>query len=791
MKKRIQENKMNGLRLLISAAIAATMLGCEETPDTTVQDTINEVGFFAQFDSTKGIIPFPNNLLFIDSATGAPSADGTLVIPVPDFDATCNNLGEIAVKTALNDLDGFSTTAPITAPFTSAIDTSSLAIGSNVRVFEVSLGGSGEVASVIRELDATEVAVGVSSVNNEIANSACDAEDIGANKLVISPLKPLDSKKTYLVALSNDISGPNGFKAGASLTYAFAKSSSALITGTTLESIQYMGLAPGVDTNGDGSISAAEDAAFDAATGAAYIASATKLEGLRQLTSASEFWVNKFTITDDLVDSVDDYTDLTAANIIMSWTFSTQSAGDVLADERANVDGGAIPATALFDSGTDSPLGAADIYVGSLDTNYYLHVPTSKIDAADVNSPTSGSWRTAGDTPVTQYTAAADAFPAGTTQTIPLMVTIPKTGSGAPWPVVIFQHGITGNRTNMLGLADTMAAAGFAVVAIDLPLHGLTGCEVSGVGAYRNPAITERTFDVDFKDNATEVTPDEDNCIQANDSTDIDPSGTHFINLESLLTSRDNVRQAVADLFVLRKALAGMDYDGGGADFDLNRIHFVGHSLGGVVGGVFLALEPAVKSSVLGMAGGGIAKLLDGSATFGPILEAGLGANGVNKGFAQYESFMASAQMVLDSADPINYAADSVVGRNVLLFEVVGDGINNLPDQVIPNDVLAVTGTVSAPLSGTDPLVSLMSLTQIDTSSTYAANTDTVVKFSAGHHSSLLTPDLADGTAYDPGAAATVEFKAYAEMQSEMATFIASDGAVLTPADADVRKSVV
>jgi pimeloyl-ACP methyl ester carboxylesterase len=39
---------------------------------------------------------------------------------------------------------------------------------------------------------------------------------------------------------------------------------------------------------------------------------------------------------------------------------------------------------------------------------------------------------------------------------------------------VIFQHGITLNRTVMFSMADSFAQAGFAVVAIDLPLHGIT-----------------------------------------------------------------------------------------------------------------------------------------------------------------------------------------------------------------------------------------------------------------------------------------------------------------------------
>ena len=77
---------------------------------------------------------------------------------------------------------------------------------------------------------------------------------------------------------------------------------------------------------------------------------------------------------------------------------------------------------------------------------------------------------------------------------IPLFVTVPNAGSGqakpaAGWPVVIFQHGITRNRTDMLALAPTLAAAGFVTVAIDMPLHGLP------VGHPLRINGIERTFD--------------------------------------------------------------------------------------------------------------------------------------------------------------------------------------------------------------------------------------------------------------------------------------------------------
>ena len=46
----------------------------------------------------------------------------------------------------------------------------------------------------------------------------------------------------------------------------------------------------------------------------------------------------------------------------------------------------------------------------------------------------------------------------------------PPTG----WPVAIFQHGLTRNRVDAVAIADAFASAGFVVVSIDLPLHGIT-----------------------------------------------------------------------------------------------------------------------------------------------------------------------------------------------------------------------------------------------------------------------------------------------------------------------------
>jgi pimeloyl-ACP methyl ester carboxylesterase len=329
---------------------------------------------------------------------------------------------------------------------------------------------------------------------------------------------------------------------------------------------------------------------------------------------------------------------------------------------------------------------------------------------------------------------------------------------------VIFQHGITANRASLLAVADAMAQAGFAVVAIDLPMHGITGLETNGTAAFLD-AAHERTFNLDL------VTQDAQGNITAAVPDGItDSSGSHFINLTNLLNSRDNLRQSVSDLFTLTYALGGMS--AGGNTFDTGNVYFMGHSLGGIVGLTFLGIEPdtSVKDAVIAMAGGGIAKLLDGSAAFGPVIAGGLAANGVIKGTSDYESFLGAAQTTLDSGDPVNYASAAASGRGILFFEVVGGG--GVPsDLVVPNrvpDANDLSGTIPGPLSGTDPLVSVdanipnpgLGLTQYDTTQA-ASNLLALVRYNAGDHSSVLSP---------AGNAAVTT-----EMQTEAATFLGSD----------------
>ena len=410
-------------------------------------------------------------------------------------------------------------------------------------------------------------------------------------------------------------------------------------------------------------------------------------EGLRQI----------ITVSEAVVAASD--ADIEVSDIIQSWSFTTQSTGDVLEQVRTDIRAGAVPATALVDSGTDSPLNAADIWVGTIDVPYYLTAASS----VNGTEPLTEFWQGVGGSILSQFNVNAVST---STETIPLMVSVPKSAMpGAGYPVVMYQHGITTNRTTLLAVADALAAAGLAAVAIDMPLHGVTGNETNGTEAFKTDM--ERTFDLDLltQDATTGAT------TAATPDTVTDSSGSHYINLSNLQTLRDNLRQSVSDLFAVNYALD--DLTAGASTFDTSRIYLVGHSLGAMVGTTFAALEPTVRDTVFAFGGGSLAKIIDGSSSFSPTLVAGLAAQGIAKGTPDFESFVGAAQTVIDTADPINFATDLVAkGDGILFFEIVG-GNSSPSDLTVPNTVPDgndTSNTVPAPLAGTDPMLALMGL---------------------------------------------------------------------------------
>lgn len=420
--------------------------------------------------------------------------------------------------------------------------------------------------------------------------------------------------------------------------------------------------------------------------------------------------------------------------VVMSWSVTTQSITPVL-QQLANTTEASAPQ--LVATGQDSPGGAADIYAGVINVPYYLDVPTEENPVAPLNTfftNASGSFLTPVDSvPVVK-----------STQTIPVLMSKPKgTPASGRWPIAIFQHGITRNRGDMLAVADSMALAGYAVIAIDFPMHGILEGDPL-LGALRQ-AGSERLFDVDFVNNDTSATgPD----------GQPDASGTHFYNLRNLLNTRANIRQAVSDLLTLSASVGTLD------DIDADRKAFIGHSLGAIVGTTFVANDPSIVTASMVAGGGGLSRLLAASPAFGEAIKNGLASAGVDIDSAQGNQFLNAAQTVVDSVDPSNHAA--AAAGNALVHVVQ---INN--DRVVINNLQGF------PSVGTEALARNMGLLQPTSADTAGS---VFVKFNTGAHGSLLTP--ADTDDSDEGTPLDISDEdlaaVFAELQGQISNFAAT-----------------
>ncbi|MFT7667464.1 MAG: pimeloyl-ACP methyl ester carboxylesterase [Planctomycetota bacterium] len=696
------------------------------------------------YNGTTGDVPIPNDAFFATNSA-ASNLDATLNFPPAE------DVAQQPLFTAMNSLDGWSTTAPMSFHFSRPINASTVMAGSSVRLFEVDAD--------VHPISGLKIGTPVNDVLAELVAgvdfvvAAAPSDPSGATWSLL-PVKPLKPKTIYMFVVTSDVQDTDDFEVEAGSSYMLAKADTVYPEGH-----------PAL--------------------------------GLQALVSAMESVVSS---------DIDVSPVISEETVVAAVSFTTQSTFDVLASARLvsmgleqtvldAVCAGAAGHTAcaatpvntlpaampgMLEGTTDSLGGTmgADVYSASLTLPYYLTAaPNPGGTLVQSTLPLTENWRarfsylegTASDPMETEKNLTRyNHLPLETgVETVPVLISLPNVDSGqvqpvSGWPVVIYQHGFTGQRSDMLAIAPALAAEGFAVVAIDLPLHGIVASGGLHVGVTEG-MLRERTFGLDLLMQTDGVT------TGLGLDGIADTSGAHFINLSSLQTTRDNLRQGVIDLVAVVKMIQdNIDVDGDSMivadDFDPTQIHFIGHSLGAIVGTTFAALDaagqsPALVSATLFAPGGGIPRMLEASVTFGPIIVAGLEADGASQGTPAFDLFMFAAQSVFDSGDPINFGTSLNGGPlPIMTHEIVGGGMGGgLPDQVIPN---SATG---APLAGTNPLIAAMGLTAVTVTT---ATTAAVVRFSEGTHSSLLDPD--PDLDSDPE-----NLSAFVEIQSEIAAWVA------------------
>ena len=765
-------NKIKAFLLaILTLTVTLTLSGCggsdkEKAPEPAPAATF-VAGTNPRFDPVTSDIPFNTDLIFAKAAT----TDGTA-----DVGAATD-----AVRSALNVMDGFSTSAFFDIMIQGSVDPATVLPMQTVFLLQLNTGSK----------DALNPANIVGIVGAATFDTKVVSLDGGTNNVIrIRPTVPLKSKAKYLVILTNDIKDASGKAITRSWTYNALHDTTYPVL-PALEPVRaaikgWETLAVGFLTTVNPSLSAAT--ASDKLT----------------LTYT-------FTTTDPqapLIAMASPRAAIAGLQIAAGVPAPT-AVGNVVALDGA----GLLPTpkqrplkvSAL--TGVDFTVLTNGLLAGNVGKLYtgYIKLPYYQTAA----TPGTFTFLTKNWTPdLTLATALGVTVPADvngstnvtyrypfaaktTDESVPLQVTLPNAAlvpgyagsancgqiyAASGYPLVIYVHGITTDRTSGIALAHTLASKCVATVAIDLPLHG-----VAANNAFVNALNVEKSLVIPFSTIYGADAPHERHFNVAGPGgapaamnftapTAADGSGAQFTNLGYLANTRDNNREAVIDLLNLNASLKGLNTDFAKVEsvgFNLAHVDVVGLSLGGILSTVFVTVNQVaiandtlvglpsnlnpIHGLVASAAGTQVAQVLANSASFAPVINAGLAASGVNVGTSNYEKFMYAAQSTVDSGDPVNFTQLlATLGIPVFVQQVDGD-------LVVPNSA------ASAPLTGTQALVRLLGATQLGLGQTQLGRG--YVQLNAGDHVSLIRP-------------ATAAPQVTAEMQAQVVSFVLSNANV-------------
>lgn len=234
-----------------------------------------------------------------------------------------------------------------------------------------------------------------------------------------------------------------------------------------------------------------------------------------------------------------------------------------------------------------------------------------------------------------------------------LVLPAPAEGHPPPWPVIIYQHGLTGHKGQDMGAKRAQARAGFASLAIDAVLHG-SRAAASGMDVLN-------FFAIDLESGAFDMP-----------------------------VLRDNFRQSYLDIVWLAElvpALAGLDLlpqgePDGVPELAAAPVLLSGHSLGSIIACGGLVLSPRIPAGNLSAGGGRLTtNLFMRSELLGTFIDM-LRPEGTTA--ADIRRFMPLLQMLVERGDPVNLGVRAAEApfdlaggtpRHVLLQEVTDDGI--------------------------------------------------------------------------------------------------------------------
>jgi hypothetical protein len=126
---------------------------------------------------------------------------------------------------------------------------------------------------------------------------------------------------------------------------------------------------------------------------------------------------------------------------------------------------------------------------------------------------------------------------------------------------------------------------------------------------------------------------------------------------------------------------------------DAGKIGFLGRSLGGINGAVFLSVAPEPRVSVLNVTGGHVFDIVSTSPTLHAPVDQFLASIGVMRDTAQYARVAGLAAWIVDPADPFS-VSPSLRARPTIVQEAGMDQV--IPPQFQADLALAIFGALDA-----------------------------------------------------------------------------------------------
>lgn len=290
-------------------------------------------------------------------------------------------------------------------------------------------------------------------------------------------------------------------------------------------------------------------------------------------------------------------------------------------------------------------------------------IVTGKMTTVEFLDPETYAWRESGE---------------GVQKQIDFLLTFPEgQDPEVPAPIVVFGHGLYTERRLGLFVANALARRGFAMMAIDFPLHGertacrpghANDCKQGSTCASDGRCVLPSGEPSDLARDANSVAGLssfrqllEDSDLLEGFEENVGPmtpyaTGQRFVDVENLFGARDHFRQALVDLSAQTRLIKYGNWKNMiGFPLDGERIYYAGMSLGGIIGGMAVSLDPNLKGALLNVGGAGLPDLMKDSSVFGVVLRDGLKSKaGIEEGTPEWDAFLNAAKWVLDEADPLN-----------------------------------------------------------------------------------------------------------------------------------------